>query len=269
MPALHVLLLLLHYAGSPVGALPLLAAAHPEAYTAFLDCFLRSPVLQAFDMLAIQPLLLHAFSAVLSSDLAGNTAVVAGLASAYTSMVKRTTQFIQAAAQLLLPETEHERAAAAAACFPAAMPDLVGAHLRALGIASLRKAANEQAGTSGGAGSGSLSSQAAASTALLAVVLARSIVQLADALQTAGPQLFYKCFMEHPRFKMMWQSGGADQSSIIVSIMQPRGGAEEHTVERQWQCWQQAVLQAHHVLLACMRSLGMAPEAAAAQLKNL
>jgi hypothetical protein len=98
-----------------------LAAAHPEAYTALIDCCTRSDQLDARDMfMAAQPLS-PALHAVLGSKAAlANTAAVAGLASALTSLVKRAMQFIIAAASM-----QGQPAAAgreAAACFPAAVP---------------------------------------------------------------------------------------------------------------------------------------------------
>jgi hypothetical protein len=109
-----------------------------------------------------------------------------------------------------------------------------------------------------------LSSQAAASAALLAGVLARSLVQLADAMEAAGPQLYHKCLMERPNYMLMWQFSQENNASVLNRVLGPRGEKEQHTVELQWQCWQQAVLQALQPLLAAMRSLGMAPAATAA-----
>ncbi|KAF6260223.1 hypothetical protein COO60DRAFT_1685666, partial [Scenedesmus sp. NREL 46B-D3] len=48
------------------------------------------------------------------------------------------------------------------------------------------------------------SSQASASAALLAVVLSRSIVQLADAMDTAGPQLLFDFLAAKPCYRVMW-----------------------------------------------------------------
>jgi hypothetical protein len=70
--------------------------------------------------------------------------------------------------------------------------------------------------------------------------------------------------MESPSFALMWLSEKADCSSQFHKMLGPRGGQQQHTVEGQWQYWQQAVLGALQPLLACMRSLGMAPPAAAA-----
>uniref|UniRef100_A0A383WD05 MYND-type domain-containing protein n=1 Tax=Tetradesmus obliquus TaxID=3088 RepID=A0A383WD05_TETOB len=54
-------------ATEPVGQLPDLAAAHPEAYCSLIDCCVRSPLLTAADMLAAAQLLEHAAAAVLCS----------------------------------------------------------------------------------------------------------------------------------------------------------------------------------------------------------
>jgi hypothetical protein len=241
----------------------------------FIDCYLRSLTLQAIDMLAIPPLLAHAFYAVLQSELADNTAALAGLASALTSLVKRAVQYTKAATANDLQAQKGAAAAevpdrqeVAAACFPVAVPVLVGDHLRyrAKTLAWPRPEASPGPFNSLGAGSSSSSSssQAAASTAFLATLLVRHLLQLADAMEAAGPQLCYKCLMNRPSYMLMWQFQREGGSAIVCRRLGPRGGEEQHTVEVQWQYWQQAVLQAQQPLFACMRSLGMAPAPAAA-----
>jgi hypothetical protein len=195
---------------------------------------------------------------VLHFELAGNTAAVPCLASAYTSLVKRAVQVVKAAggwhAQLAAAAaTTHERVQVAAAYFLAAVPVLVGEQLR--GVASLLS----QWATTGRC---RMSRQAAASTALLAVLLARSLVQLADAKQAAGPQLYFNCVMSGPIYKLMWESERENLSTLKVRVLGPKGGEEQHSVELQWQYWQQAVLQALQPLLAGIRSLGVTPAAA-------
>ncbi|KAF6259194.1 hypothetical protein COO60DRAFT_1638541 [Scenedesmus sp. NREL 46B-D3] len=75
-------------AAMAAGQLLSLAAAHPQAYTAFFYCYLRIPVLPAENMLVASRLLSHAVTAVLGSAAAlSNTAAVAGLASALTSLL--------------------------------------------------------------------------------------------------------------------------------------------------------------------------------------
>jgi hypothetical protein len=127
-------------AGLPPGHLPQLATAHPEAFIALIDCSLRCPVLLAVDALSQPDLLTHTFGAVLHSEIGGNTAAVAGLASACASLAKRTVQFTKASdglqAQAAAAEPQ-DRSDVAAACFLAAVPVLVGEYLR--GFASARR----------------------------------------------------------------------------------------------------------------------------------
>jgi hypothetical protein len=81
----------------PSGQLPSLAAAHIQAYTALIDCQLRTPVLPATSMLLPPARLVHAVKALMGSAAAlSNTATVASVASALTSLVKRAVQFIRA-----------------------------------------------------------------------------------------------------------------------------------------------------------------------------
>jgi hypothetical protein len=220
---------------------------------ALLDCLLRSTVMQAEDVLAIPPLLLHACYAVLQPDLAGNTAAAAALACALTSLVKRAVQLMAEAAAATTQDS-----ATAAACFPAAVSDLVDEHLQAVASSIAKSAGNSVEGSC------SSSSQASASAALLAVVLARSLVQLADALEAAGPQLYYDCVMHKPEYKVMWSRDRCSGSTCIVIEIEPEGGEEQHTVELQWQYWQLSLLEAFQPLLSSLRKLGMAPAAAAA-----
>jgi uncharacterized membrane protein YgcG len=235
---------------------------------ALIDCYVRSPALKAADMLAVPPLLLHAFDAVLQSELTIDTAATAGLASALTSLAKRAVQLTKAAVALQAQRLESEAAAAtwqdrkvaAAACFPAAVALLVREFLEGLGrslVAALRTPLN-------GASSGSMSSQAAASIALLAVVLARSLVQLADAMQAAGPQLLFDSLRCAPRYMVMWHALSNGSPSVVESQLQLGGDVARHTAEGQWQYWQLHFLQAVQPLLGCLRSLAMIPAAAAA-----
>jgi hypothetical protein len=111
--------------------------------------------------------------------------------------------------------------------------------------------------SAGSSSSSSSSGQAAASTAFLATLLVRHLLLLADALEAVGSQLYYNCLMRYPRYKLMWQVDEEGSASFMCRMLGPRGGEQQHTVEVQW-------LQALQPLLACMRSLGMAPTAAAA-----
>jgi hypothetical protein len=209
---IHLLLCLFLRAEPPPGQLPSLAAAHPEAYTALIDCCLRMPVLPADSMLVPGRLLLHASPALLGSHAAlANTAAVAGLASAVTSLTKRAVQCIRAAADLQAQPAAAaatSKADTAAAYFLAAVPCIAidalarPACVLAGAFGSIETAA---AGVGNAVGSSSSSSsQAAASAALLAVVFARSFVQLADAMEAAGPDVNLKSVLGRPVFEMRW-----------------------------------------------------------------
>jgi hypothetical protein len=221
-------------------------------------------------MLAIPPPLQHAFEAVLHSDLAADAAAAAGLASALTSLVKRSVRLAKAAVALKVQSSAaaaaatrsvaQARAAEAAACFPAAAIVLVNEHLSDLGSV-LNKALQRSLGS---ACSGSLSSQAAASAAMLVVVLARSLVQLAGAMEAAGPQLLFDSLQRRPQYLMIWLQWSGKGPVYLSRSVHPVGEEQQHTVERQWRCWQSSFLVALQPLLACLRELGMAPSAAAA-----
>jgi hypothetical protein len=165
-------------------------------------------------MLAAGRLLAHAVDAVLGSQAAlGNITTVTGLASVMTSFVKRAVQFVNAASTLQAAETpaatmlqpvghaaastsrptDHSAATAAseqagleetaAACFPAVVPLLLQLLLPSAFLAA--EAASLL--SCDPASIDSSSSQAKASAAMLAVVLARGLVKLADAMDAAGP----------------------------------------------------------------------------------
>uniref|UniRef100_A0A383VUM1 MYND-type domain-containing protein n=1 Tax=Tetradesmus obliquus TaxID=3088 RepID=A0A383VUM1_TETOB len=199
--------------------LPALAAAHPEAYTALVDCFLRSLVTDAFNLTPAAEVLTHALAAVLGSqELLGRSVAVASLVSAVASLVKRAVQFVTATSlhaagrwPAAVPASLRPRlAAAAAACYPAAVPPLVSSILTPCAAQLL-----EAASTVSSTGSATAGSQAAASVALLAVVLARSAVQLADAMEDAE--------------------------------------------DVQWEAWQLLVLRTVQSLLCCLSDMGIAP----------
>jgi hypothetical protein len=231
-------------------------------YLAFLDCLLRSPVLQAVDMLVLPPVLQHAFDAVLHSELVSDTTAAAALASALASLAKRTVQFVKAAAALPLPEaaatTWEEHAAVAAACFPAAVSELVGENVTALAT-SVSKALD---GPNHSPGAGGLGSQAAASAALLAVVLARSLVQLADAMDALGPLPVYKRLLCKPRYTLMLTASETGAPQIVVKQVTP--SEQLCTPARVWQNWQLAMLGTMQPLVAVLGKLGMAPALSAA-----
>jgi hypothetical protein len=251
------------------GQLPSLAAAHPEAYTALIDCCLRMPVLPPDSMLVPARLLLHASAAILGSQAAlDNTAAVAGLASALTSLAKRTVQFIRAAADL---QAQPAAAAtgevdAAAAYFPAAVPyiaDECVTQPACLSTGCFGGCETAAAGNANGRSSSSQQSQAAASAALLAVVFARSLVQLADAMEAAGPEVYLKSLLGGPAFSMRWVNGpnGATFSKVQIC---PVSREDQQNAEVQWHVWHVRVLQAMKQLWAAFKSVGIAPLAAAA-----
>jgi hypothetical protein len=199
-----------------------------------IDCCLRSPVLQAVDAFAPAGVLVLAFDAVLGCEAAlANTAAVAGLASALTSLVKRAVQFTEETGQRRQQQQQQEEAAAASSepamnwagpNFPAVLPKLASEALWPLADAIC--AAAERLGSS--------SSQAAASTALLAVVAARSLVQLADAMQAAGAEMLFDCLAARPMAHMMWSAGSADCLDVREMLMM--GEPQQHNMEGQWQC---------------------------------
>jgi hypothetical protein len=113
--------------------------------------------------------------------------------------------------------------------------------------------------------SSSRSSQAAASAALLAVVFARSLVQLADAMEAAGPEVYLKSLLSRPVFKMRWLNEPATAGALYSTAqMLPCGREDHHNAEVQWQAWQLRILQAMQHLWAVLKSVGIAPAAAAA-----
>jgi hypothetical protein len=184
----------------PAGQLPILAAAHPQAYAALIDCQLRAPVLPAYSMLLPPALLAHAVQALLSSAAAlSNTATVACVASALTSLVKRAVQIIRASAAL---PADAAAAADPAACFSAATKTIAADCVLRPAAGIYNAAASRVFSARGSGGTGN--EQAAASAALLAVVLARNLVQLADAIEAAGPAVYARSLLGAPRFRMRW-----------------------------------------------------------------
>jgi hypothetical protein len=222
------------------------------------------------DMRVAVQMLKVGLGVVLDSEAAlCNTAAVASLASARTSLIKRAVQFLQAASSEQVQQAAAEaniKGATAAACFAALVPDLLGTcpggqtgpmcHAARI-VYDSRKASSTASST------GSGKSQAAASAALLAVVLARSIVQLADAMEAAGPQLLFDSVMAQPGFGSALTAAShvaTDLGRIIalhVTELQPMGGQQQHSVLGQWQCWQLAVLHATGTLFGALNLLGL------------
>jgi hypothetical protein len=145
----------------------------------------------------------------------------------------------------------------AAACYPAAVADLVSvlsAFNRRLYSAALRI---DNPATHNSSSSSSSTSQAAAGAAMLAVVLSRSLVQLADAMEAAGPQVLFSCLRLEPAFNVVWSPEGQEYAPQQVEIVAP-GSAAHQNVGSQWQDWQLTVLGAMQPLMSAMAALGMA-----------
>jgi hypothetical protein len=258
------LLLLNCCAGPPAGLLPEIAAAHPEAYTALIDCCLRSAATEAKDMLSAADMLTYAFDAALGSAAALATAELpAGLASAVASLVKEAVMFNQTAVRMqgqaaTAAAVEHGVGALAGACFPAAVIYLTGRVFTKLAgsitAASLGRHCPQQSNHRSCS-----SRQAAASTALLVVVLARSLVRLTDAMEAAGPQLLHGCSMLSPHYCLMWRKPGFVSQAQLL----PCGGSQQQC-ELQWHQWQLHVLRCAVQLLSAMQHLGLAPATSSA-----
>jgi hypothetical protein len=246
----------------PEGQLPSLAAAHLQAYTALIDCQLRISVLPADSMLLPAALLPHSVRAVLGSAAAlSNTATVAGVASTLTSLVKRAVQFIRASA--VLP-AEAAAAGDPAACFSAAT-QTIAAECVQRPAARIRLAAAIGVFNVDGVG-GAGGRQAAASAALLAVVLARNLVQLADAMAAAGPAVCARSLMSAPLFKIRWvRPHGAAGATYASNQVQLMNSGLQHSEQAHWQAWQVYVASVMQLLLAAFRCVGIAPADAATE----
>jgi hypothetical protein len=115
--------------------------------------------------------------------------------------------------------------------------------------------------TSSGSSSGSSSSshQAAASLALLVVLMSRSLAQLADVMEAAGPQLLFDSLTAEVMCPVAWT---ANQSTASSFKMQPFGDPAQSGVQGSWIQWQRIVLIMFAELHASLELLGMAPAAA-------
>jgi hypothetical protein len=235
------------------------------------------PALPAYNMLVPGPLLRYALQAMLGSQAAlDNTTAVASLASAFTSLAKRAGQLIRAAAELQSQPAAAATGAAdpegqAAACFPAAALSIVGdcvtrpACLLTDWFESLETVAAGVGNTVGSSSSSSSSSPAAASAALLAVVFARSLVLLADAMEAAGQEVCLKSVLGRPSFGMRWMNEPAVGHDGVFSTHQNMALSREDQqhAEVHWQLWQLHVLHAMKHLWAALKSVGIATLAAA------
>jgi hypothetical protein len=191
-------------------------------------------------------------TAVLSSTTAlANTAAVAALASALTSLVKRAVQFTKAAVSLRSQQLEQDSLdSKAAANFPVALPHIENQVLQELfkGFGAIFSSSS----------SSSNQLQARASAALLAVVAARSIVQLADAMEAAGPQLLLESHNAAPAFRIGWAS--AFSNTMLRTRMQFVRCAQQHehpTCVHLQQHWQTEVVGVVACLCDALRELGL------------
>jgi hypothetical protein len=230
------------------------------------------PVLAPDSMLVPGRLLLYASPEILGPQAAlENTAAVAGFASALTSLAKRTVQRIRAAADLqsqpaILSASENYEAAA---YFPAAASYLADDCIAkpAGFLTDWFGGVETAAAATGDAVGSSSSSQAASSAALLAVVFARTLVQLADAMEAAGPEVYSRSVLSRPAFVMRWlNKPDTTGETFSTQRILPAGRlGRQYPAEAPWQVWQLRVLQAMQHLWAAFKSVGIAPSAAAAE----
>jgi hypothetical protein len=193
-----------------------LAAAHPVAYANLVDCCIRQQHYAATEVIVAAEVLGHAFStAAGASDdpdqdnvLANPAAVeaLAQMASALVSVVKKAVVCIKAAGSMQnQPRPSAGSYELGEYCFAAAAPAFTSILLQPAAAFVSRLAKGDIAGDAGNATSSSSApstqrqqqQQHMPSLALLAVLLARSLVVLADALEAAAeaagstaPQLF-------------------------------------------------------------------------------
>jgi hypothetical protein len=214
--------------------------------------------MHAADMLAAGRIMRHAVAAMLSCDVfTSNTVAVASLASAITSLVKRAAQYVRDAGGMQQQRRQQLAAASlelTAAYYPAAMRVLVRDVLGACSHGVWAEATHNAKPAA--QNSSSSTSQAAASAALLAVVLARSLVQLTDAMEAAGSQLVFDCQERQPAFNIRWAPSGQVHSLEIGAVVL-FGSAPQQSVRSQWQFWQLFVLQALQPLMYAMATLGV------------
>jgi hypothetical protein len=239
----------------PAGQLPSLAAAHLQAYAALIDCQMRIPMLPADSMLVPASMLTHAVQSLLgSAEALSNTATTACVVSALTSLVKRAVGLIRASAAL---PADAAAAADPAACFSAAA-QVIARDCVQLPAAWMSLApASDIFAVHGSRSAGN--SQAAASAALLAVVLARNVVQLADAMEAAGPAV---CARGSPKMRWVRHHNLGDAMYLSHSVSRYNMGLP-HSVQTHWQAWQVYVPRLMRRLLAAFRCAGIAPPEAA------
>jgi hypothetical protein len=217
-------LLLLIAAGPAVllssSGLTKLAAAHPAAYFRLVDCCVRSSHFKAADVLAAADLIRHASAPLHGSQaeaaaLLADAAAVTAYLSAVSTVVKRAAMLTKAAGST---HAEAQQATssgrgrgmsgqqqAAAQYFPALAPLLFNVLLGSIEAGITHMAMQLFFETTSSISSSSSSScgsinQCRASAMLLAVLVARSLVVLADAMEAAAAaagmapeQLFARC----------------------------------------------------------------------------
>jgi hypothetical protein len=253
-------------------------------------------LLRPIDMLAAAALLEEGCKAALGlkvpTHALDNTAAVAALASALTSFSKRTAQFTKAAIGMRRPQRydmpaagsgrfllSDDMAVNAAAAFPAAVPEL---YLLLQNMAVVLLTLTAQTGSSGSllrqmqnlAGSAarsasSSSTQARVSSALLAVVIIRSAIQIADAMQAAGPQLLAASQAVTPAYFGAQNTALNEFDSYIAapvvlppvphSVVTTVDGQQQHDAAAamlaRWQLWQQMVLRSLQGALGVLKVL--------------
>jgi hypothetical protein len=219
-------------------------------------------------MLLPGPLLLYVSTALHGTQAArDNTAAAAGLASSLSSLVKRAVQHIRSAVDLQSGPAAAVigEADAAAVYFPAAALHFEACIATPAGMLADWFGSTETAAAGAGNAVGSSSSsQAAANAVVLAVVLARSLVQLADAMEAAGPEVFFKSLLGRPLFRMRWLNEPAAAKDTFSTQQNTPCREDQHIAEVQWQEWQLAVLKAMQQLWAAFKSVGIAQSAAGA-----
>jgi hypothetical protein len=178
---------------------------------------------------------------------------VAGLASALSSLVKRAVQFIRAAASMKgQPAGDN----VASSYFPAIVYLIVNALLIKPGVSGAALAAT----------SSSSRHQVHASAALLVVLFARSLVQLADAMEAAGPKLLFDSFIAEPDFCVRWQPTSGVDYALWLRLASPLDEQHNGNVEMLWQhSWQQYVVHATLRLWETITRMGLSAAAAAGE----
>ncbi|KAF6260803.1 hypothetical protein COO60DRAFT_1700149 [Scenedesmus sp. NREL 46B-D3] len=172
-----------------------------------------------------------------------NAAAVASLTSAMTSMVKRLVQSTrdavrlqqQATAAAAAPSSSEEGSDHCARWFPAAIPLLSKSVIRA--AQGVQQAAAATAAEHDLASISSGSSKDRACLALLGVVPARSLVQLADVMEAAGPQLLYDSLVAAPTFldrcvwtaalRLLGMASSADTAAALTTAKDASIGASD------------------------------------------